>query len=127
MESPGPGPYRLPRFRWLFLLSLAFVAVAVLDAIVSTEAGVRTLNWRGWARLGAVPLLYFWFATFVIASEERDWFLSRRRLVHAVAFGAWSTASALLVNAPASALPVAFLVSLPIGYFAASWVEWLSP
>jgi hypothetical protein len=127
MESPGSRPYRLPRFRWLLPLSLVFVAIAVLDAIVSTEAGVRPLSWRGWARFGAVPLLYFWFAILVIASEERNWFPSRRRLAHAVAFGVWSTASALLVYAPASALPAVFLVSLPIGYFAASRVEWLSP
>jgi hypothetical protein len=105
--------------------------VAVCGACSAGRDSERAGGWPQpqLARLGAsgaVAFLYFWFAIFVITSKERGWFPSRRRLVHAVAFGAWSTASALLIYAPVSALPVVFLVSLPLGCFAASWVGWLS-
>ena len=125
MDSPYSRPYRLPCLRWLLVMSLAFVALVVLDTIVSLEGRASTFDWGGVTRLGAVWLLFFWFAIFVFASEDRGRFRARRRFVHAVAFGAWLTASALLVHAPVPALPIVFLASLPIGYFATSWLQWL--
>jgi len=107
------------------LLSLAFVVLVALDAFVSSEGRARAPGWAGWARFGAVWLLFFWFAVFVITSEDKGWFRARSRLAHALAFGAWLTVSALLVYAPAHALPIIFLAGLPIGYFAASWLHWL--
>src|SRR5262245_10428286 len=125
MKSPDSRPYRLPRLRWLLVMSVVFVALVAVDTIVSLEGRASAFDWRGLARLGVVGLLFFWFAIFVFASEDRGWFRARRRLVYAVAFGAWLTASALLVHAPVPALPIVFLASLPISYSAASWLQWL--
>jgi hypothetical protein len=115
------------RRRWLFLLlsSAAFVLIAVFDALVSTKGRASALSWSGWMRFSACWFLFFWFAVFVWTSAERGWFRGWSRIVHALGFSAWLTLSALLVYVPAHALPIIFLVGLPVGYFAEYWLHGL--
>ena len=103
-------------------LSVLFVGLKVVEVLL-TDWSSWTLNWRRWTSFVGFALAFFWYAVFVMAGADGDWFGRYRRLITGGTLGIAMAGVTWWSGGSPEAIAIAGALGIVAGAFADKWVE----